>query len=38
VPSIVINGKYLTGNSLAGSHQGIVSVIDQLVEREHKAG
>ncbi len=38
VPSIVVNGKYLTGNSLAGSHQGIIDVINQLAEREHKAG
>ncbi len=38
VPSIVINGKYITGNSIAGSHQGIINVINQLAEREHKAG
>ncbi|MEE9335198.1 MAG: thiol:disulfide interchange protein DsbA/DsbL [Granulosicoccaceae bacterium] len=38
VPSVVINGKYLTGNTLAGSHQGIINVIDQLAESEHNAG
>ncbi len=37
VPSIVINGKYLTGNTLAGSHQGIIQVINELSEKEHKA-
>ncbi len=37
VPSIVINGKYMTGNSIAGSHQGIINVIDRLTEVEHKA-
>jgi len=34
VPSIVINGKYLTGNSLAGGHDGIVRVMNELVESE----
>ena len=38
VPSVVINGKYLTGNSLAGSHEGIIKVIDQLAARENSAG
>ena len=37
VPSVVINGKYLTGNTLAGSHQGIIDVINELSEKEHKA-
>lgn len=35
VPSVVVNGKYLTGNSLAGSHDGIIRVINELVEKEH---
>jgi len=34
VPSIVIAGKYRTGNRLAGGHEGIVRVINELVERE----
>jgi len=38
VPSIVINGKYLTGNSIAGSHEGIINAINMLAEREHNAG
>jgi len=37
VPSVVINGKYLTGNTLAGSHQGIINVINQLSAQEHEA-
>lgn len=35
VPSIVINGKYLTGTTLAGSHEGIIDVINELSEKEH---
>jgi len=35
VPSIVINGKYLTGNTLAGSHAGIINVINELSEKEN---
>ena len=35
VPSIVINGKYLTGGSLAGSHDGILRVIDERVATEY---
>jgi len=37
VPSIVINGKYRTGSSLAGGHQGMINVIDKLVAQEHSA-
>lgn len=37
VPTVVINGKYLTGGSLAGSHQNIIKVINELSEMEHKA-
>ncbi len=37
VPSIIINGKFRTGNSLAGGHQGIINVINELVEQEHNA-
>lgn len=35
VPSVVINGKYLTGGSLAGSHEGILRVIDARVAEEY---
>ena len=37
VPSILINGKYLTGGSLAGSHENIIRVINELSDAEHKA-
>ncbi len=36
VPSVVINGKYLTGGSLAGSHEGILRVIDERAAEEQK--
>lgn len=36
VPSIVINGKYRTGASLAGSHEGIIRVIDELTAKENE--
>jgi len=35
VPAIVVNGKYRTGNSIAGGHQGVIDVINKLVEREN---
>ncbi len=35
VPTVVINGKYLTGGSLAGSHEGILRVIDERVAEEY---
>jgi len=38
VPSMVVNGKYLTGNSIAGGHEGIVRVLDELVESEKASG
>ena len=38
VPSIVIAGKYRTGNSLAGGHEGIIRVINELVESERQKG
>ena len=38
VPSILVNGKYLTGGSLAaGTPGGVIAVIDQLVAKEHAA-
>ena len=36
VPSIVINGKYLTGGSLAGSHENIIKVINELSAKENE--
>lgn len=37
VPSIVINGKYLTGASLAGGNAGIINVINDTVATEKAA-
>lgn len=37
VPSIIINGKYRTGSSIAGSHQGIIDVINERAAFEHGA-
>lgn len=34
VPSIMINGKYRTGAGLAGGHEGVISVIDRMVDIE----
>ena len=36
-PSVVINGKYRTSGSLAGSYENMVKVIAALAEQEHKA-
>lgn len=37
VPSILINGKYMTGASLAGGNDGIINVINQLIDVERKS-
>ncbi len=37
VPSILINGKYITSASLAGGNDGIINVMNQLIEVERKA-
>jgi len=34
VPAMVVNGKYRTGSSEAGSYPRLLEVIDELVERE----
>ena len=36
VPSIIVNGKYLTGGSLAGSNENVIRVIDGLVAKEYE--
>ncbi len=36
VPSLVVQGKYRTGNSLAGSHEGIIRVLDKLTAQEYE--
>lgn len=37
VPSIVVNGKYRTGPSVAGGNAGVIDTINELVEVERKA-
>jgi len=37
VPSIIINGKYRTGSSIAGGHQAVIDVINERAAFEHKA-
>ncbi len=37
VPSILINGKYLTSASLAGGNDGMIRVINQMAQLEHDA-
>lgn len=38
VPMLGVNGRYLTAPSLAGSNEGALRVVDQLVALERKAG
>jgi thiol:disulfide interchange protein DsbA len=37
VPTIIVNGKYSTSASLAGSNQAVFEVVDYLVEQERTA-
>jgi thiol:disulfide interchange protein DsbA len=34
VPSIVVNGKYLSSGSMSGSYENLVKILDFLVEKE----
>ena len=36
VPSIAINGKYLTGGAMAGSYDNLINIINYLIEKESK--
>lgn len=36
VPSIAVNGKYLTSGSMAGSYDNLVKILDYLVKKETK--
>jgi len=38
VPSVMVNGKYLTTATLAKSFDSLIEVIDYLVEQERKTG
>lgn len=37
VPAIIVNGKYNTSGTLAGSNENIIKVVDYLVEQERQA-
>lgn len=37
VPTVVVNGKYRTSGSIAGTYDDVLKVIDVLAEKEHKA-
>ena len=37
VPAIVVNGKYKTNGPIAGSHEKMIDVINQLIAQEIKA-
>ena len=37
VPTIIVNGKYSTSGSLAGSNENIIKVVDYLVDQERQA-
>ena len=36
VPTIVVNGKYTTGGSMAGSYDNMIKVMDYLIQKESK--
>jgi thiol:disulfide interchange protein DsbA len=36
VPSIAVNGKYLTSGSMSGSYQNMVKILDYLIAQESK--
>lgn len=36
VPSVAVNGKYLTSGSMAGSYENMIKIIDHLVKKESK--
>ncbi len=36
VPAVIVNGKYMVSGSTAGSFENVLTVIDQLVEKERQ--
>jgi len=34
VPMMVVNGKYRTSGEMAGSYEGLLELLDELVDRE----
>ena len=37
VPSMIINGKYLTSGTLTGSYENMLKVVNYLIEKERGA-
>ena len=37
VPAVVINGKYVTSGPLAGSYEGMIQAMNELIEKERAA-
>ncbi len=37
VPTVIINGKYVTSGPLAGSHEKMLEVMDELIKKESAA-
>lgn len=36
VPTLIVNGKYVTSGSLAGSHENMIKILNQLIAQESK--
>jgi thiol:disulfide interchange protein DsbA len=36
VPSVAVNGKYLTSGSMSGSYDNLIKIINHLIEKESK--
>jgi len=36
VPSVAVNGKYLTSGSMAGSYENLIKIMDHLIAKESK--
>lgn len=36
VPSVAVNGKYLTSGSMSGSYDNLIKIMDHLIEKESK--
>jgi len=36
VPAVIVNGKYMTSGSMAGSYENLLKTVDQLVDKERK--
>jgi protein dithiol oxidoreductase (disulfide-forming) len=36
VPTLVVNGKYVTSGSLAGTHENMIKIVNELIAKESK--